>query len=143
MNLDVLGKFIFWRRVLARHILVSRLEDENEFSDLSWQVVEEMSNCIDWEDLSENSQLLTDNFLHQHARHLNFRKVVKNRKLSMDFLRTYPLALFRAGDYISAYQELTCDFIEEFIDLLDLDLVSKYQKLSSDFVRKHHRRLNM
>lgn len=143
MNLKVLGKFIQWHKLLENHILVTRLEEENKCSELTWQVVEDISNFIDWEELSRHANLLTEKFLHNHAHRFDFDYVVRTRQLSMDFLRTNPRVLNKFGDSVCVFQNLTEQFIEEFIDMLDLNLVSKYQTLSVDFIRKHYKRLNM
>ena len=54
MDINTLGKYIRWGDLMSlRSDLVKKLELEDEYSELKWQNIEELSPFIHWEDLSE------------------------------------------------------------------------------------------
>ncbi|CAH0385756.1 unnamed protein product [Bemisia tabaci] len=143
MSLKIFEKYIKWSEVFADHIIVTNLEEEATFSEISPQFINQISHLIDWDALSKNSENLDEKFLDLYSHLLNFKHILRDRKLSLDFIRNHGLAQRNEWDSISKHQELTSEFMEEFQDLVNFDLISKYQKLSENFIRKFRKKLNL
>lgn len=142
MDLNQLGKYIRWGDLMALRVdIIRKLELTDRYSELPWQLVEELSPFLHWDDISETR--LSEDFMHDHSQHLDWSKVLEYNNVSLDFIRNHLHSVRNNWDEICRYQDIADDqFLEEFSDLINFKLVSRFQKLSISQISKFRSKLD-
>jgi hypothetical protein len=86
-----------------------------------------------WDQVCANTRLSND-FLREFSKKINWSIISQFQKLSIDFIREHKTKL----DWIkiSLYQEFNEDQLREFMDFLNWDFAAGKQKLSEKFMRE-------
>ncbi|CAH0383067.1 unnamed protein product [Bemisia tabaci] len=136
MSLKFLRSYVNWNLLLQDPVLTSKVAEAGKSDNLSYQLVEEISSYIDFDEMSNNPNT-PENILHNHSHRLDFRRLLLNNcHLSIDFIRSHGVALNKCWDLISSKILLSEKEMEEFSYLLDWRIASRYQKMSERFIKK-------
>lgn len=101
----------------------------------------EFARHMDWVEISEH-QRLSESFIRTKREQLNWAQVSLNQPMSEGFLREFQEVVDWGYLSISSKQTLSEPFIEEFGDKLSWKSISWSQKFSEEFIRKHQDKID-
>lgn len=91
----------------------------------------------DWDVISEKYELSED-MMRLFQTKLNWRNIAQHQELSIDFIKEF--INYNLKEYINVickYQKLNEDFIDEYKNILDWGLILEYQDVSTSFILNH------